>query len=76
MSHPDRDHITGLAEILHRYQIAGWLDSGSESDDPLYEECQKQLQAAAIPKYAARTGLKLDLGEGITLEVLYPPPAQ
>ncbi len=73
MSHPDADHITGLVEVLERYRVGGWLDNGRPDDDPVYLQCQSLLQD--IPRHVVRAGDLLDLGDGIVLEVLHPPPA-
>jgi competence protein ComEC len=73
MTHPDDDHITGLAEVLDRYQVGGWLDNGRPDDDTLYAECQKLLAAADIPRHVVRAGDLLELESGIVLEILHPP---
>jgi competence protein ComEC len=75
MTHPDSDHITGLVGALDHYQVGAWLDNGLPGDDALYAECQDRLAEAGIPKYTVRAGHRLELGEGLTLEVLNPPAA-
>jgi competence protein ComEC len=74
MTHPDADHITGLTEVLDRYQVDGWLDNGLPDDDAVYAECQKLLREADVPRQAVRAGDRLELESGIVLEVLHPPP--
>jgi competence protein ComEC len=73
MTHPDADHITALVAALDRYRVQGWLDNGQPSDDALYAECLARLEAAQVPRHAAHAGDRLELGEGIALEVLHPP---
>jgi competence protein ComEC len=63
MTHPDADHITGLAEVLERYRVDGWLDNGITS---------ALLQQHAIPRQAVSAGTRLDLGRGLVLDVLHP----
>jgi competence protein ComEC len=73
MTHPDADHISGLVEVLDRYTVGGWLDNGRPDDDATYAECMARLAEAGVPRHAVRAGDRLDLGQGIVLEVLHPP---
>jgi competence protein ComEC len=73
MTHPDADHITGLVDALDRFRVDGWLDNGRPDDDALYAECQTRLVAARVPCQAVHLGNRLDLGKGVTVEVLHPP---
>jgi competence protein ComEC len=74
MTHPDADHITGLAEVLGRYRVAGWLDNGLSEDDTILAECQQRLTEADVPRQVVRAGDRLELESGIVLEILHPPP--
>jgi competence protein ComEC len=76
MTHPDLDHITGLAEVLDRYNVGGWLDNGSDSGSPLLESCKSRLDRAKVPRTQVEAGARLDLAQGIELEFVSPPPAQ
>jgi competence protein ComEC len=73
MTHPDADHITGLVEVLDRYEVNGWLDNGRPDDDATYAECMVRIEEARVPRHSVRVGDRLDLGGGIVLEVLHPP---
>jgi competence protein ComEC len=73
MTHADSDHITGLAELLARYRVSGWLDNGLPGDSPVYAECQRLLEARQVSRHQIRAGDQVDLGHGIRLEVLHPP---
>ncbi len=74
MTHADADHITGLVEVLDRYKVAGWLDNGRPDENPFFGECQTLLTKAHIAHHVVRAGDRIDLGHGLTLEVLHPPP--
>ena len=74
MTHADADHLTGLLEALDRYRVGAWLDNGLEGDDDLYVECQALLAAEGASRQVAAAGDRLDLGQGVVLEVLHPPP--
>jgi competence protein ComEC len=72
-THSDADHVTGLTEVLTRYKVGGWLESGRCDDDAIFAECQNLLEAARVPKYSARVGDRLDLGAGLSIEIIHPP---
>lgn len=74
MSHADADHITGLAEVVERYRLDGWLDNGFPDEDAVYLQCLQSLEERGVPRHTVRAGDRLDLGEGSILEVLHPPP--
>ncbi len=74
MTHADADHIGGLVEVLDRYRVTGWLDNGRPDEDPLFRECQALLTRAHVARQVVYAGYRLDLGRGLGLEVLHPPP--
>ncbi len=73
LTHPDKDHVAGLAEALARFRVGGWLDNGRASDEPLYLQCLDALEAAGVPRQVVAAGDRLDLEQGIVLQVLHPP---
>ncbi len=73
MTHPDADHISGLVEVLDRYEVGGWLDSGRPDDDATYGECMARIEESHILRHMVRAGDSLNLGQGIVLDVLHPP---
>ena len=73
LTHPDEDHVAGLAEALARFRVGGWLDNGRASDEPLYLQCLDALEAAGVPRQVVAAGDRLDLEQGIVLQVLHPP---
>jgi competence protein ComEC len=73
MTHADADHITGLAEVLDRYQVDGWLDNGFPDEDAVYAECMALLEEKGVPRQTVHSGDRLLLGSGIVLQVLHPP---
>ena len=74
MTHADADHITGLVEALDRYRVDDWLDNGRPDDDAIYLKCQTLLEETNVTRHVVRVGELLDLGRGLVLEVLHPPP--
>ncbi len=75
-THPDADHITGLIEVLQRFRVGEWLDSGFDSDGVIFQQCAALLGQNAVPRQQARAGTRLDLGRGVVLDIVHPQPGQ
>ncbi len=73
MSHTDGDHLTGLVEALQRYRVNGWLDAGSASEDRLYHTARELVERRGVTHFVAHRGQRIDLGNGLVLDVLHPP---
>lgn len=74
-THPDKDHIAGLVEVLEEYQVGMFLhseiSSGTTFDTSLKEHI---LQEPGVQQIIARRGQRiiLDPTKGIYLDILYP----
>jgi len=72
-THPDKDHIGGLPEVLERYKVAYFVRSGVEDGGAdkraLDEAVAGEREAREI---VARAGDVFDLGGGAFLEILFP----
>lgn len=73
LSHPHADHLTGLLEVLHRYQVESVIDNGGSSS-ATYQEWLDTLQAKEITPLKAYRGDKFRYGD-LLFEVLWPPSA-
>jgi competence protein ComEC len=74
LTHPHDDHLTGLAEVLKRYEIGQVLTTETESYLPVYDEWQKLINEKKILLTAARTEQQIDL-DGVIIDVLNPQTA-
>lgn len=73
VTHADADHIGGLPDLLERYRV-GWLGLGQPHQVGAAYQAVEELRASQlIPAEALTTGEVIDLGEGVYLEVLFPP---
>jgi len=72
-THPDKDHIAGLADVFARYQVSAFMDP-EVANDTSY--AQALTYAAAnekeITELAARRGMRVHLGESAYMDVLFP----
>ncbi len=71
-SHPDSDHINGLAEVLKRLDVSAVMESGVDSDNPAYQEIQKIIKEKNIKNILARKGMRINLGKGAYIDILFP----
>ena len=85
LTHAHDDHVTGLVEVLRRYDVEQVLYSAyypieraSDSDydsevSPAYAEFCDVVTERSIDCMAAQVGQTIDLGGGAAIEVLNPP---
>ncbi len=71
-SHPDRDHIGGLPEVVSRYRVGVFLEPGVESDNDIDDELHARLRARQVPTLLARRGMVVNFGDGVKLTILFP----
>ena len=70
---PQADHVTGLVEVLQRYDVERVLDPGVLYDSAIYQEWVRLVDEKEIDCDIAHAGLEIDLGSGVKMEVLNPP---
>ena len=71
-THPDKDHTAGLADVFHRFGVGAYFLSGAESDNGMNEILDAASAKASAKKYLARQGMRIDLGRGAMLDILFP----
>jgi len=70
---PQADHVTGLVEVLQRYEVKQAIYSEIPYDSSIYWEWLRLIEDKGIKHEIARAGQGIDLGNGIKMEVLNPP---
>jgi len=71
-SHPDKDHIAGLPEVLRRYDVGAVLEPGVEHGTAVYATFQERIKEEGAVHILARRGQRIILDEGIYLDILFP----
>ncbi|MDO8492876.1 MAG: MBL fold metallo-hydrolase, partial [bacterium] len=74
-THPDADHVGGLPEVLSRYDVGLYLESGNETKDTqVIKTLEQTLEEKNINRLLAKKGQRLILDEEkqIYLDILYP----
>ncbi len=69
---PDQDHVAGFSDVLRVYQIGTVFESGTVSDSKTYQNLKNEIVRKNIPVILVRKGMKLDLGGGVTISILFP----
>jgi competence protein ComEC len=71
LTHPQRDHVGGAAELLEHLRIDRILDPEIPAASPEESAARAEAQRRRIPVVTARAGLVFRLG-GLRLRVLWP----
>jgi competence protein ComEC len=72
-THPDKDHIAGLVDVLSRYQVANFMSSGMPGTTAVAEALREAVtHEPDMHTLLARRGMRIYLGGGAYADVLYP----
>lgn len=72
-THPDADHIGGLPHVFKRYRIGAFISPHIENDTAQTHAVRAALQKETEAKdVLARRGMRVDIGGGAYIEVLFP----
>ncbi len=73
LTQPQADHLTGLIEVLHKYEVCQVFQPGIDSDSVTYQQWLNLINAEKIERQIVHSQQQIDLGDGIKIEVLHPP---
>ncbi len=72
-TNPDKDHFEGFIPLLDRYSVGAFVESGTNaSTSSLWLELKKKVADKNIPDILARRGQRIELGDGVYIDVLFP----
>jgi competence protein ComEC len=74
LTHAQDDHVTGFVELLQRYEVGGALAGPLDGQTAAYEAWREELAQLDVPLHVATAGRSIDLGDGVRIEILGPPP--
>ena len=72
LTHPHSDHLTGLVEVLQRYEVKQVLSPDLDYDSLIYDEWLSLIKEKNVKYTSAQAGQQIDLGDGIVIKVLNP----
>ncbi len=74
LTHAQDDHVSGLVEVLQRYEVGAALEGPLPGGTAAYRAWRDELERADVPVLRAETGQRIELGDGARIEVLSPLP--
>lgn len=72
ITNPDADHIAGFLDVLKVYKVGQVFEAGTFNDSKTYSNLKKQIENKNIPNILAKKGMRLDLGGGAVIDILFP----
>lgn len=76
ITHPDTDHLGGLPEVLRRYDVSALLITPSALADDNTAATRALLAQEGSHIIFPDPARDIDLGDGLLLNLLWPPPHQ
>lgn len=71
-THPDKDHINGLVDILKKYKVNEYFDNGATAETATDKELKQEVADEKIKYELARSGELIDIGGGAYLAIISP----
>jgi len=73
LTHPEKDHLAGLIEVLKRYKVENILWTGVVRDTAEYKEWKKLIEEEGAKIFIAKAGQKIySSAKNFGAEILYP----
>jgi len=76
LTHLDADHSRGLLSVLDRYEVGAVVAGAVSPDSAMYAQWQDGVARNGVDVVSVHQGYRLDLGTGVSAEVLNPRPGQ
>lgn len=70
-THPEKDHLLGLIEVVKRYEVDRLLINSFYHDSAVFEKFHQEVLKKKIPILSPKKGEKIKI-DSLTLEVLWP----
>lgn len=76
-THPDADHVTGLVDVVQRYEVARLITNGADAaGDTAYAALLAAAVAQDTPVHPAQIGEVIIFDDGVRLEILHTATEQ
>lgn len=72
LTHPDSDHLSGLVEVLKRYEVGQILESGIADSSAEYQAWNDLITQKKIPVIFAQAGQTVKIADNLAIKILYP----
>lgn len=74
LTHPHLDHLYAFPELFERMDVRSTILTGVAVDLPQYKDMLAILKEKQLPVLIADPAHDIDLGDGLMLDILWPPP--
>lgn len=71
-THPDKDHIGGLVDVLDRFEVETFIEPGVSSDTAVYASLVRHIEQNKVESIIARRGQKIVLDDEVVFTILFP----
>lgn len=75
LTHPDKDHLAGLIDVVENYSVKAVLNNGQDADTNIYRQYKKAIQDRDIQEYVFKEGSRISLGSELELRSYNPDSA-
>jgi competence protein ComEC len=72
ITNPDQDHIAGFLDVLKIYKVDKVFEPGTLTDSKVYQNLKNEIKKNNISNILAKKGMKLDIGGGVIIDILFP----
>ena len=72
ITNPDQDHIAGFLDVLKVYKVDKVFESGTLNDSKTYQNLEAEIKNKNIPNILAKKGMRLNIGGGARIDILFP----
>lgn len=72
LTHGDADHVSGLVEVLERYDVGMIVKTNGEKDTGVFKSFKESAAKENAKIVEAVDGRVLDLGNGIVFKIIFP----
>jgi len=72
ITNPDQDHIGGFSDVLENYKVDVVFESGTFNDSKTFQNLKTEIKNKNIPDILAKKGMRLDIGGGAMIDILFP----
>ncbi len=72
VTHPDQDHIGGMPRLLDSMPVRNFVDPAIPTTNQTYGHTLERVLEYDVNPILARAGDSLDLGPGVTADILWP----
>lgn len=73
MTHPQADHATGLIDVMARYDVRRVIAADGDGGGVVSSAFHDAVASERRPIDEVAAGDAIDLGDGVTIDVLWPP---